>query len=139
MLKKIQSLIFLGRFFILHLFKRVFFVLKKDSSATFLNHYAGDHIFALSQDDKKLLMTASACYACKLCDNVCPKANDAQHNLPSFVILSQSRLLTDLHRSPNDCPDGCHQCDLACPVQIPIRSLIDWIKDHQNIASISSQ
>jgi heterodisulfide reductase subunit C len=127
MLRKFKAISFLGCHFFIHMAKKLFFIRSRGKSA-FLKDYKPDHIFAISSEQRKLMPNYSSCYHCNLCDTVCPQL---KNNLaPSYIVSALSRSLPDYNLFPTDydCQD-CQKCEDICPEHVPIKKLIEFIKE----------
>lgn len=132
--KKFKALIFLGFHFLLHVFKRLFSFFQSPNGAhQFLSHYKSDHIFALTKDNRLQIPSFETCVSCRICDMVCPQF-DTSNSLssPSYLVMGYSRLMADYNQLgciPLDCKT-CTACEKACPENVPIKSIISFVKQH---------
>jgi len=133
-LKKIKAIAFLGLYFVLHIFKKIFKI-KQRHKQDFLQSYKADRIFAISPERRREMPDYSKCYQCKLCDTVCPELNTKNRLLaPSFIVGSFSRSLTDFYyyETDYDCTD-CQKCEDICPQDVPITKIIAFMKEGKEL------
>jgi len=132
-MRKFKALIFLGYHFTLHFMKR-FLPFARRGLDEFNKDYRDDRIFAISPEQRELIPHYSHCYSCRLCDTVCPEISQNPAFLaPSFLVSSFSRSLTDFYHfeATNSCAQ-CSSCETICPQDVPIKRLIDYMKETQS-------
>jgi heterodisulfide reductase subunit C len=129
--KKFKAVSFLGWHVVLHFVKKITTKLP-NGMATFLNNYRADRIFAISPAIRAQMPSYSACYACRLCDTVCPELTTKPNLMaPSYIVSSFSRSLPDYaHFNPAHFDCGtCQECDTICPQHVPIRDIVAFMTD----------
>lgn len=127
--KKLKSFIFLGKHFALHFLKKPF--KKGRGLLDFKQSYQKDGIFAVPDKFRVIMPSFSHCMTCKQCDSVCPELNRTPNFLaPSYVVTSFSRSLTtfDLF-SQKKCWENCQLCQSACPKDVPLIDLFEFIQN----------
>ena len=128
--KQIKALLFLGTFFTLHFIKKIFRINQRGKKE-FVKDYAPDRIFPISAEQRARMPEFSKCLSCRICDTVCPKVVESPNlPAPSYIAGTFSRSLTDfdLFDDTFDCGD-CDACEKACPYHVPIKSIVEFIKD----------
>lgn len=129
-LKKIKGLSFLGSFFALHVLKKIFRINQRGKK-DFIQDYAADRIFSVAEKQRLKMLGYSQCTNCRICDTVCPlivaKPNKPA---PSYLVGTFARSLTDYDLFDDDfiCGDCC-ECEKVCPQNVPIRGVIEFIKN----------
>ena len=127
--KQIKSLSYLGYSFFLHILSRLLMI-KQRNKLDFLQSYHKDRIFPLTISERRSMPSYSSCYACSLCDYYCPAVNQPVNRfVPSYLVMSFSRSLTDFHLLPNNlaCSD-CNACEAHCPQNVPIKKIIQFMQ-----------
>lgn len=125
--KKLKSFIFLGKHFALHFLGKLF--PKRRGLKEFKESYQKDGIFAVPPEFRMQMPDYSHCMTCKLCDSVCPELLHNTHFLaPSYVVTSFSRQLTNFNLfNQKTCWESCNLCEQACPKDVPLVQVFQFI------------
>ena len=132
--KAIEAKLFLGWHFARHLFGKLL-GRSRTNAADFLNNYAEDHAFSLSQQERDAIPSFETCYQCRQCDVICPPFQDNLKSLPpSYVVMGLSRQMAAFPTSQGrldhlNC-DDCGVCLPECPQNVPVDKLVAFVKAH---------
>lgn len=120
----------LGWHFFLRILKKIFFI-KSPALRDFLAFYKEDKIAAMSLDEKNLLTEFGRCISCGLCDSFCPALGASGIGLGPSHLPHVSRSIPDFVgtvATDFEVCGGCHGCDQVCPVRVPIRKILEFMR-----------
>lgn len=130
--KILYSRVFLGYHLMLRLLKRALFI-RSPGLPEFLEFFRGDKIVPMTLRDKELFPMAARCIGCGLCDSRCPTISRFPLG-PSFL-PRLSRSVPDFAGNTALETAPCHRCrdcEAICPVGVPIRRIVEFIKTKEH-------
>lgn len=131
-LKKAKAYGYLAWHVLVH-YARFLFPRQRPDLKLFFKHYGAEGIFAVDAATREKMPSFSGCYACRLCDTVCPElAANPRFLAPSYVVTGFSRSLTDyawFDAADAECA-SCRACEDACPQNVPIGDIIAHMRRH---------
>lgn len=135
---KFQAKLALAWMFLIHLIKRVvFFWRKTPGLSRFLEVYAADAIFPISEKERAKFPSYEKCQICSLCTFTCEavKQGSAPSSFePKFILTGYGR---SSHESEYFLEEWlpcleCQSCTIECPNDVPVHEMATQILERRN-------
>jgi len=109
-------------------------LLQGDSSKgiqKFLSNYAPEGLLPLTADEHQVLLGASRCIHCGLCDAISP-ASDGSFQSVSLIPVAYARAtphLVNLEAALSELrSDALEKAEAVCPTRVPLRALSNYLQ-----------
>jgi len=135
--KKLREKLAWLMLWIRHWFRKIFLAWKPENGLqTFLEHYAGDAIFPVSESERSSFPAYQKCQACSLCTFSCVAIQEGRAPSsfePKFIMLGYGR---SSHESEFFLEEWlpcieCQACTVTCPNDVPVHAMAQQIIDRR--------